>query len=125
MARRGGLLGKLSDRFTDPRRAGGSIDARTRLIDPTRAVLLESVGVAEVGLEREGVGEVGLGVEVRGRINTTEEVARILLLLSPDSAALLIAQITGLMRASRAGPEFSFALAERMKEATGDEQGEA
>lgn len=121
MARRGGLLGKLSHRFTDPQGAGGSIETTTRLVDQTRAVLLSEVGVAEVAAERDGKGEVGLALELRGKINTTEDEARILYLCTPDAAALLIAQITALAQSSRIGPELNFALAERMKQALGDD----
>lgn len=115
-----GRLGKLSKTFTEPRRAGGSIDTDTGLIDPERAVLLERVAVAEMGMEREdGTGERLFAVEVDGKINTTTDEARILLLATPDAAALLVAQIVGLARGGLIGPEFDLALAARMQEATG------
>lgn len=117
--RSGGLLGRLSESFSDPRRAGGSIDNASRLIDPRRAVLLETVGVAEVGMERDDAGELILAIEVGGKINTTEEVGSFLLLASPDAAALLVAQIIGLARHGRVGPEFEHLFDERMREAAG------
>jgi hypothetical protein len=104
--RSGGALGALSKRITDPRRAGGGIDTTTR-------------GVAEVGLERGEVGEAVAGIEVRGRINGTPEQARILLLATPEAAAMLAAQIIGLHRQGRLAPEFAVAFDERMKEAAG------
>lgn len=117
--RRGGVLGRLSESFTDPKRAGGSIDATTRLIDPERGVLLERVSVAEVGMERDGKGELVLAIEVAGKLNTLDEEARLLLLATPDAAALLVAQVVGLARSGRVGPEFAEALENRMKEAAG------
>ena len=117
--RSGGILGRLSEKFTDPRRAGGSIDATTRLIDPSQAVLLERVGVAEVGMERDGKGERVFAIEVAGKINTTEEAGNFLLLATPDAAALLVAQTVGLARRGLVGPEFEQALENRMREAAG------
>lgn len=117
--RQGGALGRLSQAFTDPRVAGGSIDATTRLIEPERAVLLERVAVGEVGLERDGKGELVLAIEVAGKINTTEEAGNFLLLATPDAAALLVAQVVGLARRGLVGPEFAEVLENRMKEAAG------
>lgn len=117
--RTGGALGALSKRVTDPRRAGGSINPQTREIDTDKAVLLEEVGVAEIGMERGEVGEAVSGIEVRGRINGTAEEARILLVATPEGAALLAAQIIGLHRHGRLAPEFSAAFEVRMREATG------
>lgn len=117
--RTGGALGALSKRMTDPRRAGGSIDPQTREIDTDRAVLLEEVGVAEIGMERGEIGEAASGIEVRGRINGTTEEARILLVATPEGAALLAAQIIGLHRQGRLAPEFSAAFEVRMREVTG------
>jgi hypothetical protein len=117
--RKGGILGALSSTFTDPHRASGSIDATTRQIDPTRAVLLERVAVAEVGMEREGKGERVLALEVAGKVNTTEEVGNFLLLCTPDAAALLVAQTVELARRGLVGPEFEHALENQMKEAAG------
>jgi hypothetical protein len=119
VARRGGLLGKLSKRFSDPHQVGGSIDVRTWLIDPKRALILERVAVAEVGIEEGDIGEVGIAVEVGGHINTTPEPANLLLLMSPDIAALLVSQIIGLVRDGRTGAEFDHLLAVRMAEALG------
>lgn len=117
--RKGGLLGRLSKTFTDPRRAGGSIDPETGLIDPERGVLLSEVAVAEVGMERDGHGELVLAIEIKGRINTTTEEACILLLASPDAAALLVAQTIALARRGRVAPEFALAFENRMTEAAG------
>lgn len=117
--RKGGLLRRLSGSFTDPRRAGGSIDPATSTIEPRLGVLLENVGVAEVGLERDVVGEGVMGIEVRGKINTLDEEARILLLATPAAAALLAAQIIGLGRAGRIAPEFAAAFDNYMREAAG------
>lgn len=120
--RSGGLLGTLSNRFTDARQVGGSIDPATRLIDPTDAMILENVAIAETGMEREnGNGEVVLALELKGKINTTGTPANPLVLMSPDGAALLIAQIIGLARNSRMGPELDHLLATRMEEALGAE----
>lgn len=113
----GGLLGRLSGKPTDPRRAGGAID--DGLVDPDRAVLLAEVGVAEVGMERDGTGEVVAGIEVRGRINGTSEEARLLLLATPDAAALLVAQVLGLTRRGRLAPEFEVTFKNRLREASG------
>lgn len=120
--RSGGLLGKLSERFSDPRKAGGSIDPQTRKVDSERAVLLQGVGVAEIGME--GVGDQGgivvFGIELRGVLNTSDgEKANLLVLGSPDATALLVAQIIGLARRGRLGPEFDHALAGRMEEVIG------
>jgi len=116
--RRGGLLGALSKRFSDPRQVGGSIDDATRIIDPKDAMILKEVAVAEVGMEREGEGgELVIAIEVRGTINTTGEQANPLILTSPDGAALLISQIIALAQSGRTGPELDHALVERMKEA--------
>jgi hypothetical protein len=117
--RSGGILGRLSATFTDPRRVGGSIDPATRQIDPERAVLLERVAVAEVAMEREDVGECVLAIELAGKLNTTNEEARLLLLATPDAAALLVAQTLGLARHGRVGPEFEAALENRIREAAG------
>lgn len=113
------MLGRLSATFSDPHVAGGSIDATTRLIDPERAVLLERVAVGEVGMERDGKGELVMAIEVAGKINTTDEAAQFLLLATPDAAALLVAQVIGLARGGRVGPEFEHALENRMREAAG------
>lgn len=117
--RSGGLLGTLSKRITDPRRAGGGVDSETREVDTDRAVLLEEVGVAEVGMERGEVAEAVAGIEVRGRINGTTEEARILLLATPEAAALLCAQVIGLAQRGRLEPEFRAAFEVRMREAAG------
>lgn len=120
--RSGGLLGALSKRFTDPQQVGGSINPTTRLIDPTDAMILENVAIAEMGMEHEdGKGEVVLALELKGKINTTGNPANPLVLMSPDGAALLVSQIIGLVRDSRIGPEFDHLLAGRMKEALGAE----
>lgn len=121
--RQGGLVGKLgrlSGRPTEPQRVGGSIDPQTRTIDPTRALLLQEVGVAEVGMERADKGEGVFGIELRGTINVAGEEARILVLAPPDIAALLVAQVTGLARGGRLGPEFDHCLLGRFEEAIGD-----
>jgi hypothetical protein len=117
--RTGGVLGTLSKKMTDPRRAGGRIEPQTREIDTDGAVLLEEVAVAEIGMERGEVGEAVSGIEVRGRINGTKEEARILLVATPEGAALLAAQIIGLHRQGRLAPEFSAAFEVRMREASG------
>lgn len=117
--RKGGVLGRLSETFTDPRAAGGSIDQTTRLIDPERGVLLERVAVAEIGMERDGRGELVAAIEVAGKLNTVGEEARLLLIATPDAAALLVSQIVGLSRSGRFGPEFAEHLERRMKEAAG------
>jgi hypothetical protein len=117
--RSGGLLGKLSERFSDPKRAGGSIDKSAGLVDPKRAVLLQEVAVAEVGMERADKGEGVFAIELTGVINTVGEPANILVLASPDSAALLLAQITAVARGGRIGPEFDHCLVGRMEEAIG------
>lgn len=124
--RQGGLLGRLSERFTDPRKVEGSIDPETRLIDPTNAMLLRNVSVGEVGMERTegaGGGELVIAIELKGTINTTGEEVNSLVLASPDAAALLLAQVTGLARSGRTGPEFEHALAARMEEALGEATG--
>jgi hypothetical protein len=118
--RKGGLLGKLSGSHSSAAEVGGSIDTQTRQIDPKDAMLLAAVAVAEFGMERDGKGEIVLAVELRGKINTTGREVNPLVLCSPDGAALLVAQIIGLVRSSRMGPEFDALLAERMKEAIGD-----
>lgn len=118
--RKGGLLGRLSRSFSNPAEIGGSIDPATRLIDPKDAMNLRNVAVAEVGMERgEKGGELVVAIEVRGNINTTGKEVNPLILASPDGAALLVAQIIGLARSSRVGPEFDHALAARMEEAIG------
>jgi hypothetical protein len=118
--RSGGLLGKLSERFTPPGRVGGSIDPATRLIDPTDALLLEQVAVAEVGMEKqEGAGTVVIAIELKGKVNTAGNAVNSLVLATPDAAALLVAQIIGLAHDGRTGPEFDHLLAERMSEALG------
>lgn len=117
--RSGGLLGKLSERFTEPKEVGGSIDKGTGLIDPERAILLQEVAVAEVGLERADKGEGVFAIELTGVINTVGEPANVLVLASPDSAALLLAQITAVARAGRIGAEFDHCLVGRMEEAIG------
>jgi hypothetical protein len=113
------LLGKLSERFSDPKKVGGSIDKTTGLIDPTRAILLQEVAVAEVGMERADKGEGVFAIELTGVINTVGEPANVLVLASPDSAALLLAQITAVARGGRIGPEFDHCLVGRMEEAIG------
>ena len=118
--RSGGLLGKLSERFSDAGEVGGSIDEGTRLIDRSGALLLAAVAVAEIGMERDGKGELGLAIELRGKLAGTGAEANPLVLASPDGAALLVAQIIGLIRGSRMGPEFDQCLAIRMEEAVGE-----
>jgi hypothetical protein len=115
--RSGGLLGKISGQFTNAGKIGGSIDPSTRLIDPKDAMLLGNVSVAEMGMERDGGGELVIAIELRGKINTTGKEVNPLVLASPDGAALLVAQIIGLVRNGRTGPEFDHALAARMEEA--------
>lgn len=120
--RKGGLvghLGRLSESFTNPRSGGGSIDEVTRLIDPRGATLLEKVRVAEVGMERDDKGELIFAIEVAGKINTTQKEVNFLLLATPDAAALLVAQVIGLARHGRIGPEFEEALPNRLAEAVG------
>lgn len=117
--RSGGLLGRLSEHFTEPKKVGGSIDRETRLVDPERAILLQEVAVAEVGMERADKGEGVFAIELRGVINVVGEPANVLVLASPDLAAVLIAQVTALARGGRIGAEFDHCLAGRMEEAIG------
>lgn len=119
--RSGGLVGALSEKFTSAKRVGGSIDPDSRTINPKGALILESVAVAEVGLEREAAerGELALAIELRGHLNTTGEQVNPLVFVTPDMAALLIAQITAVARSGRCGPELDHCLAGRMEEALG------
>lgn len=117
--RSGGLLGALSKRFSSPTEVQGSINAASRVVEPAGAMILEEVAVAEVGMERGDKGEFAIAIELRGHINTTDQKVNPLVLCSPDAAALLVAQITGLVRHGRTGMEFDHALIGRMEEAIG------
>lgn len=122
--RRGGLVGKirqLSAEFTSAESVGGSIDKDSRVIDSKGALLLGGVTVAEVGVETPGEdgGELVLAIELTGQLQGSGERVNPLILATPDTAALLIAQITVVGREGRVGPELDHALHGRMEELLG------
>lgn len=108
---------------TDPRRAGGGIagpggphEHSTVVLDTRRAVLMETVNVAQIDNPSDGRRFVGL--ELGGRINQSSERANILYLFDADGAAALVTQLVGLAARSDApwAKEFPKLVDERLAE---------
>jgi len=112
---------------TDPRRVGGNIagpggphDNHGVVLDVTRAVLLDYTEVALVEVAaRDDDGAMGpmdraLAVMLAGRINRTDERARVLFITNGDGAAGIVTELLAL--AGRLGPEFEEAFMARISE---------
>jgi hypothetical protein len=92
---------------------GGEGDVQ---VDTRTAVLLDHVDVALVGTVRgQEEPSATLGMMLAGRINKTDERAKILFLFDEDGAAAIIAQLIAL--ATRISPEFHEHLRARINEA--------
>lgn len=84
------------------------------IFDVRKAVLLERIDVALVEPYREGKpGGPALAMMLQGRINKTQEQARILYLINEDGAAALVSEVAAL--ASRIGPQFRERLLDRVQ----------
>lgn len=109
---------------TDPRLPGGDIagpggpyDNDGVIVDATKAVLTDNqVSLIKVGREGEW-GEKAMALLLEGRINKTEERAKILFLVGPDGAAALVSEIVAMCgrEGSTFAAEFQVAFEERMK----------
>jgi len=111
---------------TDPRGLGGDIagpggpyDKDAVVVDTANAVLLDSTDVALIAVGRNGTfEEKALALLLEGRINKTQDRAKVLFLLNGDGAAALVTELVGV--AKREGAEFAadfvVAMEERQKE---------
>lgn len=96
----------------DPQTLGGSMsgpggphDRNSVVIDPTNALLMESIGVAEVETHREGLpGERVAFIQIDGRIKKTARQVTLGLLANSDAVAAMITELLAL--ASRSGPDY-------------------
>jgi hypothetical protein len=80
---------------TDPRTLGGDIAGESEVvIDTDRAVLLTGVDVAMARGEEAGD---FIAMMLAGRINNTEETARVLFCLNAAGAATIIGELLGLI----------------------------
>lgn len=109
---------------TDPRRAPGSIagpggphERDSVVVDAANAVLFEGMEVTVINAIRsDGVldPDPQLAMELYGRINQTQDRARIVFLFGADGAAAIVSQLMAL--AARHLPEYHDLLAERVDE---------
>jgi hypothetical protein len=110
----------------DPRDLGGDIagpggpyDENAVVVSVEHAVLLDNTQVALVEAHRNGeFAEKALALLMEGRINKTQDRAKVLFLLNGDGAAALVTELVGV--AKREGEEFAadfvVAMEERTKE---------
>lgn len=91
--------------FTDPRQPGPvSLGREAVLLDMSKAVLLDVVIAAMAHLSRDGAPEENaVALTLGGRINQTQDYARVLFLFDPEGAASIIAELLALF--GRAGEE--------------------
>lgn len=111
---------------TDPRDLGGDIagpggpyDEDAVVVDLSKAVLVDGQNVALIALGRDGdFTEKGLALVLEGRINKTQDRAKVLFLLNGDGAAALVTEIVGIAKREEAefAAEFVVAMEERQKE---------
>lgn len=110
------------DEPTDPREVGGDIagpggphDWGQVITDASRAVLFDAFDVSLVDPVRDGeqANDPILAMLFQGRINKTDERARILILTNEDGAAGIITQLIALTYRAGWGDEFRVRLAQR------------
>lgn len=96
------------DDTTDPRDAGGDLAGPDLdVVDLDRAVLLDFSAGAIISSE-EGL---GIGLVMAGRINLTQEHAKILYLMPPETAAILCAGVAKVIASAPAEVQQRFAAA--------------
>lgn len=82
------------------------------VIDTRRAVLLEHTMVST--FDSQSGEHQGIALELEGRINRTQERARILYLLNADGGAALVSELVGI--AGRISPQFGAEFVQRIRE---------
>jgi hypothetical protein len=115
------LVGWLTGRTSDPRLLGGDIAVAGRLterhnaaIDTTNAVLMDGCIVARIETRpTRGEPGVALAMLLEGRINRTQDRARVLFVFDEDGAAAIVSELVTL--AYRLGPAFGDRLMDRIK----------
>lgn len=97
--------------LTDPRDVPGDIagpggpnDRHSVIIDASRAVLLDSTVAVLAHVTRSGVDEEALALLLGGKINHSDDRARVLYVFDVDGAASIVTELEALVR--RAGPEW-------------------
>jgi hypothetical protein len=107
---------RIKPNSTDPRRPGGDIagpggpfDKNAVVISAENAVLLDHATVAQ--MEDSHYSDI-IAMQLDGRINQTQERARILYVFDVDGAAAIITELYGV--AARMGPEFFDLLRDRL-----------
>lgn len=114
---------------TDPRRAGGDIagpggphDRDAVVVDISNAILLDYCEVATVATGRFIPGgmesDIRISMVLAGRINKTDERARILYLFDTEGAAAIISELMAV--ATRHGPAFARDLNARVEKLLAD-----
>ncbi len=88
---------------TDPRKIPGSMagpggphDKGGVVLDARNAVILETVDVSTVDPERGGRGQSAVAMVLGGRINQTQDRARVLFLFGSDGAASIVTELIAL-----------------------------
>lgn len=110
---------------TDPRRPrgdiagpGGPFDRNQTVVDAADAVLMDTIDVSMIEVAScDGEIKRAYALMLSGRINRTEEHARILFLFGADGAAGIVSEILGL--ANRAGPDIVLELSRKLAELPG------
>lgn len=98
---------------TDPRDLGGDIagpggpyDENAVVVSTESAVLLDTSNVALIAVGRDGnYEEKAVALVLEGRINKTQDRAKVLFLLNGDGAAAIVSELVGV--AKREGAEFA------------------
>jgi hypothetical protein len=109
---------------TDPRLPRGDIagpggphDHGQVVVDTTNAVLLDYNEVVLVDQIRNGQSQgEALGLLLAGRINKTQDHARILFLMDEDGASAIVANLVGLATRAGFGPNFVADLLRKLEE---------
>ena len=104
------MSSKRRTRSSDPRRLHGDIagpggphDFGGVILDASRAIIMDSVDVSTIEPDHGGRGKSALALLLGGRINQTQDRARVLFLFGTDGAAGIITELIGVIGRA-AGP---------------------
>lgn len=105
----------MSEGTSDPRNLGGDIagpggphDWSAVVLDTRNAVLLEGI---DVSLFTDSKNGESIALLLQGRINRSQDRAKVLYLFDADGAAALVSELIGLMARASKGPESAVELA--------------
>lgn len=118
-------LAGQSPAVTDPRTTAGSVVAvgpgvGETVFDMTRAVIMHELTVARVDIGRVEDGgdgsstEHAFALQIHGRINTTPDLATVLVVTEMDGLAAILAEILGLAARADVGDQLEAAIDARL-----------